>query len=397
MKLSVIIVNYKVPDFIHQCLLSLEKASAMYETEFFVVDNASNDESVEVIKKMHPHVTCIENNNNVGFSKANNIAMRKAKGEYMLIINPDTFVSENMVEECVKFMDNHPHVGATGVCMFDASGKFAPESRRAVPRPMTAFYKLIGLCKRFPLNKTFGRYYLGYLNRNEASEIEILSGACMFMRSAALRKVGFFDEDYFMYGEDIDLSYRLLKGGYKNFYIPAEIVHYKGESTHKNTFSYVNNFNMSMIIFFRKHFNFYSWIFEIPILVAVYFMAALGYLKVLVKKIFSKEKSIEEQRKLDKFLVVTTNAEQDPSINLLKNKGLKFETLKADDIVRQSGHLVYPSNLSQFEFVVYNADDFDYKDIIRYFKDSKERKPKMAIYHQDIDKIITPYYILENC
>ena len=396
MKISVVIVNYKVPNYIHQCLLSIEKAAAMFDTEIFVVDNASEDQSVEMIRKFHPQVICIENEDNVGFSKANNIAMRKAKGEYLLIINPDTFVSENMIEDCVRFMDQHPEVGATGVSMYDSAGKFAPESRRAVPRPVTAFYKLIGLCKRFPKSRRFGKYYLGYLDRNKPSEIEILSGACMFMRRSAIEKVGFFDEDYFMYGEDIDLSYRILKAGYKNYYLPVEIIHYKGESTHKNSFTYVNNFNMSMIIFLKKHFTFYSWIFELPIISAVYLKAAIGYVRVSFKKIFCREKPIEEQRKLDRFLVLTDDENHDPAIELLKNRGLLYDTLKIDPLVKKEGHRVCSQNLSKYEFVVYNTTDFDYKDIIHYFKDSEDARPKMAIYHHDIDKIITPYYILEN-
>lgn len=396
MKISVIIVNYKVPDYLHQCLLSIEKASAMYDTEIFVVDNASGDNSVQMIKTLHPNVICIENKDNLGFSKANNIAMRKASGEYLLVINPDTFVSEHMIEECVKFMDCHPEAGATGVSMYDAAGKFAPESRRAIPKPATAFYKLIGLCKRFPKNKRFGRYYLGYLDRNEPAEIEILSGACMFIRHAALQKAGLFDEDYFMYGEDIDLSYRILKAGYKNYYLPVDIVHYKGESTHRNSFSYVNNFNMSMIIFFKKHFSFYSWVFEVPIIVAVYFKAAIGYVKVSLKKFFCKEKPIEEQRKLDRFLVVTSMDENEPAVKLLQNNKLQYVILHADQQTRKEGHQSLKKDLNQFEFVVYPAEDFSYQDIISYFKDSNTIRPKMAVYHHDIDKIITPYYILEN-
>ena len=396
MKLSVIIVNYKVPEYLHQCLLSLEKACKGMDAEFFVVDNASGDNSVQFLRNLHPQVNYIENQENLGFSKANNIAMRKAVGEYLLIINPDTFVAETMIRECAEFMDAHPEVGATGVKQHYADGRFARESKRAVPKPLTAFFKLIGCCKWFPKHPVLGRYYLGHLDNHQQQEIEILSGACMFIRKSALEKVGFFDEDYFMYGEDIDLSYRILKAGYKNYYLPVKIIHYKGESTQKISYSYVNNFNKSMIIFFRKHFSVYSWMLELPILAAVYLKAFCGFINVSIHKLFKSNQVQPDIMSGKKFLVITDNPQADKAVDKLRSKGLKTDILIIDDKVRKFGHTTTEHQGKDYDFVVYNVNSFDYAQIIGFFENEHDKfaKPEMAIYHQDIDKIITTYAVI---
>ena len=396
LNISVVIVNYKVPDYVHQCILSLKKALSNYRYEIFVVDNNSMDESVECIKKWHPDVRLIENNDNLGFSKANNIALKIAKGDFLLIINPDTFVPENLIDDCMSFMKNHQNAGAIGVKMFSAQGRFAPESKRGVPKPFTAFCKLIGLCRIFPKNKLFGRYYLGYIDNNKEADIEILSGACMFIRHKVLEEVGLFDEDYFMYGEDIDLSYRILKAGYKNCFIPTPIIHYKGESTQKISYQYVNNFNKSMIVFFRKHFSFYSWILEIPILLAVYIKAAFGYIKVGLYKFLGLRPSVQEVAGLKKFLVFTSVGEgTDPAFKILKKYGYCTDVKMIDERVMNNGHLALNDNGKEYDFIVYNTDDFTYKQIISFFtKNDKGGKVELALYHPDVNKIITPIQVL---
>ncbi len=226
------------------------------ECEVFVVDNNSVDGSVEMVREKFPEVILIANKENTGFSRANNQAMRIAKGEYILLLNPDTVVEENTFRKVVAFMDAHPDAGGLGVQMIDGKGNFLPESKRGLPTPSVAFYKIFGLSKLFPKSKTFGRYHLGYLDKNATHEVEILSGAFMLMRKAALDKVGLLDEDYFMYGEDIDLSYRIILGGYKNYYFhDTRIIHYKGESTKKSSVNYVFVFYRAMVIFARKHFS----------------------------------------------------------------------------------------------------------------------------------------------
>ncbi|GIV44270.1 MAG: hypothetical protein KatS3mg035_1393 [Bacteroidia bacterium] len=230
MKLSVIIVNYNVRHFLEQCLHSVMKAAKGLSVEVFVVDNNSVDNSLEMVREKFPEVKIIANKENVGFSRANNHALRIAKGEYQLLLNPDTVVEEDTFKKVIDFMDNHPDAGGLGVYMIDGKGNFLPESKRGLPTPLVAFYKIFGLSALFPKSKIFGKYHLGYLDKEKIHEVEILSGAFMLMRKAALDKVGLLDEDFFMYGEDIDLSYRIIKGGYKNYYFPeTRIIHYKGE------------------------------------------------------------------------------------------------------------------------------------------------------------------------
>jgi len=256
MKLSIIIVNYNVEHFLNQCLHSVRDACEGIEAEIFVVDNNSVDGSVEMVRKQFPEVKLIANVDNVGFSRANNQALRVAKGEYQLLLNPDTVVEHDTFQKIVDFMDAHPDAGALGVKMVDGTGKFLPESKRGLPTPAVAFYKIFGLARLFPKSKRFGRYHLGFLDKDQTHEVEVLSGAFMLLRKEALEKAGLLDEDFFMYGEDIDLSYRITKAGYKNYYYPeARIIHYKGESTKKNSINYVFVFYRAMVIFAKKHFS----------------------------------------------------------------------------------------------------------------------------------------------
>lgn len=256
MKLSVIIVNYNVEAYLEQCLDSVHTAMSRVDGEVFVVDNLSTDGSLAMIRKRFPQVHLIANQENVGFSRANNQAIKLSKGEYVLLLNPDTVVGEDVFEKVCSYLDKNPEVGGLGVKMIDGTGEFLPESKRGLPTPSVAFYKIIGLTRLFPKSKRFGRYQLGHLPENATSEIEILSGACMFLRSTSLQKVGLLDESFFMYGEDIDLSYRILLGGWKNHYYPeAQIIHYKGESTKKSSINYVLVFYNAMAIFAKKHFS----------------------------------------------------------------------------------------------------------------------------------------------
>ncbi|HNP49101.1 MAG TPA: glycosyltransferase family 2 protein, partial [Bacteroidia bacterium] len=220
MKLSVIIVNYNVKYFLEQCLHSVLKASAGIATEIWVVDNNSVDGSVEMLAEKFPTVKLIANTDNKGFSKANNQAIEKSTSEYVLLLNPDTVVEEDTFRKMLSFMDSHPDAGGLGVKMIDGTGRFLPESKRGLPTPAVAFYKIFGLSALFPKSKTFGKYHLGYLGENEINSVDVLAGAFMLIRKKTLDKIGLLDEDFFMYGEDIDLSYRIIKGGYKNYYFP---------------------------------------------------------------------------------------------------------------------------------------------------------------------------------
>jgi GT2 family glycosyltransferase len=287
MKLSVVIVNYNVRHFLDQCLASVAKAINGMQAEVFVVDNNSVDGSVEMVAEKYPWTHLIANKENTGFSKANNQAMRLAKGQYVLLLNPDTVVEEDTFHKCVNFMDAHPDAGGLGVKMIDGKGNFLPESKRGLPSPSVAFYKVFGLSALFPKSRIFGKYHLGYLDKNKTHEVEVLAGAYMLMRKETLDKVGLLDETFFMYGEDIDLSYRITQGGYKNYYFPeARIIHYKGESTKKSSVNYVIVFYNAMIIFASKHFSQgNARLFSFLINIAIYLRAGVALLNRFIARI----------------------------------------------------------------------------------------------------------------
>ncbi len=277
MKLSIVIVSYNVRTFVAQCLDSVQIASeGINGLEVFVVDNASSDDTVGYIGSNYPWVRLIANDDNLGFSRANNIAIRQAQGEYVLLLNPDTIVAEPTLRECVSFLDAYPQAGGLGVRMHNADGTLAPESRRAVPSPWVSLLKMLGFTKR---------YYMSHLSWDEPGRIQVVSGAFFMLRRKALDQVGLLDEDFFMYGEDIDLSYRLLKGGWENWYHPSDIVHFKGESTQKSSFRYVHVFYQAMLIFFRKHYGHLSLFFTVPVKLAIYFRAAIALIDIIRKKL----------------------------------------------------------------------------------------------------------------
>ena len=284
MKLTVIIVNYNVKYYLEQCLTSVRRAIGGLEAEVVVVDNHSRDGSVEYLRSRFPEVTFIESNHNLGFARANNMAIRQSRADYVLLLNPDTLVGEQVLTDVIAFMDEHPKAGAAGVQMLKVNGEKANESRRGLPTPMTAFYKMTGLCRRYPRHPRFGHYYMGYLPWDEPARIEVVSGAFMMIRRSVLDEVGLLDEDFFMYGEDIDLSYRILKGGYENWYVPVRIVHYKGESTEKSSFRYVHVFYKAMLIFFRKHYGTMVFWLGSPIRMAIYAKAAMALVGMATDK-----------------------------------------------------------------------------------------------------------------
>jgi len=255
MRLSIIIVNYNVRHFLEQALYSVRRALQGIAGEVWVVDNNSVDDSVRMVQEKFPEVHLIVNQQNTGFAAANNQAIRQCTGQYVLLLNPDTLVEEDTFSKCLDFMEAHPEAGALGVRMIDGSGAYLPESKRGFPSPWVAFCKSVGLSALFPRSKRFNEYYLGHLSEHETHEVAVLCGAFMFMRREALFTAGLLDETYFMYGEDIDLSYCITKAGYKNYYFPdTQIIHYKGESTKKGSLNYVRTFYQAMVIFTRKHF-----------------------------------------------------------------------------------------------------------------------------------------------
>lgn len=291
MLLSVVIVNYNVKDFLRQCLLSVAQSRELAwgeDFEVFVVDNKSADGSVEMIRSEFPKVKLIANNENLGFSKANNQAIRQGVGKYVLLLNPDTLIEPDTLKKCLDFMEAHPQAGGLGVKMTDGEGHFLRESKRGLPTPRTAFYKISGLCHFFPHSKRFAAYYMGHLDAAKVHEVDILSGAFMMLRAETLNKVGLLDEQFFMYGEDIDLSHRIVLGGYKNYYFPeTSIVHFKGESTKKGSLNYVLVFYRAMEIFAEKYFSQGKYRFYIHgIRFAIWLRASISALTRIIRWIF---------------------------------------------------------------------------------------------------------------
>ena len=267
-KLTVVIVSYNVRYYLEQCIVSVQRAAQDIDYEIYVVDNDSRDDTVRyVTKRFRDEVNLVESQHNLGFARANNIAIRQSESEYVLLLNPDTFISEDSLRQVITFMDEHPKAGGVGVKMFNSNATIARESRRGLPTPWVSLQKMMGFSRR---------YYLSDLPWDQPAQIEVMSGAFCMLRRDVLNKIGLLDKDFFMYGEDIDLSYRILKGGFENWYVPASIVHYKGESTQKSSYRYVHVFYQAMLIFFRKHYSHLSFLVSLPIKLAIYTRAAIA-------------------------------------------------------------------------------------------------------------------------
>jgi len=254
--LSIIIVNYNVKYFLEDCLNSIRVATQGLRAEIIVIDNNSSDGSVEYLQLKFPEVRFIANSYNVGFAKANNQALAEARGEYILFLNPDTILSEKVLERCIHFFSNNEKAGAIGVKMVDGKGRFLSESKRSFPTMTASFFKLLGFEAIFPKSRTFAKYSLGHLDKDSIHAVEVLAGAFMMIRKNLLDKIGSFDERFFMYGEDIDLSYRICQAQFINYYLgDVSIVHFKGKSMKRNTIRYVRIFYQAMIIFVQKHYH----------------------------------------------------------------------------------------------------------------------------------------------
>ena len=277
---SIVIVNYNVKEYIVNLINSISEAASGLAVEIILVDNNSSDGSVEYLTQRFPDIQIIANKENVGFGKANNQGIAIAKGRYTLLLNPDTIIKKDTLEVMVSHMDNHPNTGASGCKLLNPDGTFAPESRRSVPTPLSALWKVLGLTSLFPRSKRFSDYYLGWMDEDEEGAIPVLSGAFMFYRTDVLKKLNGFDERFFMYGEDIDLSYRTTQLGYQIDYVPiTSIIHYKGESTKKDNLDYVIMFNKAMYQFFEKHYSSgYSYLFKFVVKAGIVLRAVSSYL-----------------------------------------------------------------------------------------------------------------------
>lgn len=254
MKLSVIIVSFNVREYLRQSVTSVIEATGSVDSEIIVVDNCSSDGSAEAIEIQFRNVTVIRNEKNIGFGAACNTGIRASSGRFILILNPDTFVQPDAITAALSFIKQHPEAGAVGARMTDGDGNFLPESKRGFPSPLTSLFRFTGMGRIFPRSSFFNAYYLGHLPDNQLCKADILTGAFMMIRREALEKTGLFDPSFFMYGEDIDLSWRLVKSGFTNYYVPeARITHYKGKSAERDDLGRIRSFYGSMVIFSRKH------------------------------------------------------------------------------------------------------------------------------------------------
>ena len=385
--LSVVIVNYNVKYYLEQCLESVRRASQGLQVEVFVVDNLSTDGSVPYLRERFPEVTFIENNENVGFARANNQAIRQSRGEYVLLLNPDTILCEDTLRRFVDFMDAHPEAGAAGAYMLHADGTFASESRRGLPTPFVAFCKMSGLTKLFPKSRLFGRYYMGYLDVNEANRIEAISGACMVLRREALDRVGLLDEDFFMYGEDIDLSYRILQGGYHNYFLPVRMLHYKGESTVKNSYRYVYTFYQAMRLFFRKHYSHYSWVISLPINLAIW---ASSFMTYVANRLRYRKKRRGTSLSLNALVIG-----QHPMLAEVRELLEKHHPegnhrfVEASGTVASDGHLVAGVDLTAYDTVVYDVGCYSYGTILRLLEQTPGNVLRLGTYSTNTKVLIT--------
>ena len=412
LKLSVIIVNYNVKYYLDQCIRSvlrafevMKKASSSDSSvneevaEIIVVDNHSADGSVDYLEKrypqmLYPMVRFVRSAHNLGFARANNIAIRQSRGEYVLLLNPDTIVGEDTLKASVDFMDAHEDAGAVGVRMLGAQGRRAMESRRGLPTPMVSFFKMLGFCNRWPHHRLFGKYYMGYLPWDEPCQIEVVSGAYCMLRRKALDEVGLLDEDFFMYGEDIDLSYRVLKGGYHNYYLPVDILHYKGESTQKSSFRYVHVFYEAMLIFFRKHYSGMTFLLSLPIKTAIYakaLMALVGMLSDRMRKSLGFFAPSAEGAQ--HYVFVGSLEMQDACRDIARRLGLDAEF--HDSEVQEDRSEATWSEKND-NVLVLDADSMSYADMLKRMSRLSDMNVNVTLgtYSKEIGKIITDREIL---
>ncbi len=375
MDLSVIIVSYNVRHFLTQCLASVFAATRQLDVEVFVVDNASADDTVAYLEHLYPSESfpqfhLIANACNVGFGRANNQALCSAKGKYVLFLNPDTLLAENTLTDCFRFAEAHPHIGAMGVMMLFGNGKFAKESRRGFTTPWVAFCKMTGLTALFPHTRLFGSYYLGYLDAGEAAEIEIVSGAFMWTGRQALEKCGAFDERFFMYGEDIDLSYRLLQGGYRNYYVPSPIIHYKGESTSHSSLHYVYVFHKAMFQFYVKHHVKNLSCMTLFVKSGIFLHALLVLIRQQAYQLYKRLRKPFVSR-IQRQLYIGRNV---GAIQKLACKyGLRIDTVEGDQSQYPEPRLPLQAGKRKYVHVIYDMDDFDRAYVIAAYRNSRHR------------------------
>tara|TARA_R110002020_G_scaffold199778_3_gene401635 strand:- start:126581 stop:127705 length:1125 start_codon:yes stop_codon:yes gene_type:complete len=349
-ELSVVILNYNVQYFLEQCILSVQRAIGNLDAEIIVVDNASSDDSCAMVTRKFPQITLIQNKENVGFSKANNQAVAIAKGKYVCILNPDTAVAEDTFLKCLQKAEKLTNLGAMGIHLLDGTGHFLPESKRNLPTPFVSLKKVLGFTKK---------YYANHISDKEEGEVQVLVGAFMLLERSIYKDVGGFDEDYFMYGEDIDLSYKIEKAGYKNYYLgTTETLHYKGESTQKDA-AYLQRFYGAMQIFYRKHFK-SNVLFDMAVKIGV------SLAKSAKKQSVGRRKS--DSANVAQAIVITDN------INLLKQLSEKI-----DIPLKSSSKSMFQNGDVQDTLLIFDSEYIPYNQIFQVMRQYKGRGNRYRI------------------
>lgn len=363
MQLSIIILNYNVRYFLELCVLSVQNAIQNSDAEIIVIDNNSQDDSCEMMKKRFPNIKLIENKENSGFPKGNNIGVAAAKGEYICILNPDTVVAEDTFSKVLAFAKKQKELGIVGVKLIDGTGNFLPESKRGIPTPFVAFTKIMGLYKIFP--KTFGEYYAQHLSENQTGKVDILVGAFMLMKRDLYLEIGGFDENCFMYSDDIDLSYMALKKGKTNYYFhETSVVHYKGESTVKDE-TYMKRFQEAMNFFYQKH-------FQVSLLFSVFMKVGIVFFS-MIKKFQGKPKL---KSRPEKYILVS----EDEALRE------KFENKWRTLVERQRITKSFANNIKTE--IIFDQNQLDFKTIIQAFETNKNKNFTFKILPESSDFLI---------
>lgn len=358
MQLSVIILNYNVRYFLEQCVLSVQKALESIDGEIIVIDNNSSDDSCAMMKSLFPNVKLIENKENVGFPKGNNSGVAQAKGEYLCILNPDTVVAEDTFTRILNTKNWELNTGIVGCKLIDGTGNFLPESKRGIPTPFVAFTKIFGLYK---ISNLFGKYYAQHLSQNQSGKVDILVGAFMVMKRDLYNEIGGFDENCFMYSDDIDLSYMVLQKGKYNYYFhETTVIHYKGESTVRDS-KYMKRFQEAMQFFYKKHFK-KSIVFD-------FFMKAGAFAFSLLKKNQSKTTT----REIDQYIVFSKEAIE---LNLTK------KTTNLNDFSK------FKNNINSNIEIIFNTKTFDFQGIISFMNSNKSKNLTFKNYIPNSNYII---------
>jgi GT2 family glycosyltransferase len=361
MQLSVIILNYNVRFFLEQCILSVQKALENFDGEIIVVDNNSSDDSCEMIKTLFPNVRLIENKVNFGFPKGNNIGVEMAIGEYICILNPDTVVAEDSFTKILNKKNWQLNTGIIGCKLIDGTGNFLPESKRGIPTPWVAVTKVFGFYKIFPKSSFFNQYYAQHLNEKQSGKVSVFVGAFMVMKKELYKEIHGFDEAFFMYGEDIDLCFRVLKSGKTNYYFAeTSVIHYKGESTAKDL-KYLNRFREAMLIFYKKHFN-QSFLFD--------FIMKIG---AFAFSLFKKNQSKKTTKIVDEYILFSKN-------------NLELKLSKKVSILDNFSH--FKNDFTKNIEIIFDTKSFSFQEIITFMETYKNKNITFKNYIQDSDFMI---------